>query len=828
MRIPSVSVSLFKGGAADVYPVRLSCEWEKLVHMFQSNGHIVLNGIGPDPLSQKMAKVGCPCFSPATFNGTRSDAHAEAVHLAVVDLDHLSREHIRSAFANIEAQGIEYLAYSGFSHSPDNLSLRVIMPMSRPVPAIDWQHGVWPKLNALVGGLADGKCSEASRAYFLPSTVRERQGHAFIRHVQGRALSVEHDLGAISIETVAEVGQRSLLPVSKDELHILANKLKREKPAISIALSKVLMGEAWAFTGFRDQMLYDLAREIGREYPKGDPQSIAAHFEAACSHYGNEFPPSLVAKKIERRQAEIRLEQEKKLEGATQARKALIKTALGDDREHPYTEAEAEGMAAKLGVSRTDMGKRWLLQRAGGIYTMVSGAYIGPFPAIDGTPAAHAYLSPATSLGVRLEELTVTGELVKRPIQQLVLDYGTVVRNVVADLTAQETRYDARTDTVIEACCPRRSIEPRFVKEVDTWLRVMSGADYPILEKWISWVTDLDRPCAALFLEGAPGTGKSLLAIGLARIWTTGTISSMAQLFDKYIEAIAKCPIVFADEEMPKDWRGGNQTGKLRESIQATQRPYTRKYIPDGTLKGAVRCIIAANNYHNILGGEGHLTPHDIEAITSRIIHIRVQSEARELLAAYRREHITYEWVTQDVIAAHALWLVENVIKDKSPSRFLVEQAGGALHRAMTTATPLSSAIAHWLVGFLSRPDLLRNGKAQGDPAWLVQVRSGRLYVNPQALVNNWDKYRTNTDSKLWTAKNISMGVRSLSDTSHDQRISLAVPGFGTRQKFFRIRNEDLIEWAENTGTSSKEEIIANLEKLEPNLADYMPGSSAN
>jgi hypothetical protein len=90
------------------------------------------------------------------------------------------------------------------------------------------------------------------------------------------------------------------------------------------------------------------------------------------------------------------------------------------------------------------------------------------------------------------------------------------------------------------------------------------------------------------------------------------------------------------------------------------------------------------------------------------------------------------------------------------------------------------------------------------------------LYVNPKALVENWEEYATNVPKERATARTVAQGVRGISDTTNEQRVSLSIEGVYGRPKFYRIRNADLVEWAENTGICQKEDILERLDTLSP------------
>jgi hypothetical protein len=781
--------------------------------MFVKHGHLLIPNVAPDKVSEQKAKTAQPMFSPAEYVGTRADENVKAVHLAVVDLDHGNPDAIKAIFRKIEGDGIAYVAYSSWKHTADHWSMRLLMPLDRPVPGPEWRS-FWLRLNTYLDGLADPKCVDPGRPYFLPATTVERGAHKFILSRPGLPLAVGA-IGSLEVSEVALTSVKVRRPIERAEITTLAKKLVKDRPELGHALQKVLNGEPWAAEGHRDVLLFQLTGAIAKAFPAGEPGSIATFFEQACSHYAGDFTPKDVASKIARHQERLAKEEQAKLETAASQRKLSIQIALGPERAHPYTAEELAALTNKLGVTSEALLKRWIIQRGGSIYVLCDGKYLGPWPISDATLAAHTYLSPATSAGVRLEEISAFGEFVRRSVQSLALDYGTPALYTVADLDAQETRFDPMTRTIVEAGAVRRPLTPTHNPDVQRWLEALGGRDYPALHSWLSWLTELRLPCAALFIEGPPSCGKSLLAKGLARIWTVNSPTTLQQvLVGNFNQALKDCPLVFGDERIPRNPQGRGTTGELREFIQADTRPLTAKYMPDATLRGAARVYIAANN-HSILDGEENLTPWDVEAIVSRIVHIRVRDlgpdTASTILARLGSIGVTQNWVTEDVIAKHVLHLIETTPRPANPPRFLVQQESTPLHQALTTNTTMGSAVAHWLVSFLLEPGKLHTFPPE-DSGHLVQVRKNELLAHPRALVDHWTAYKTGLPENRATVKAVSKALVGLSQ-GYDKRANLDLPKHG-RVRCYTIRTPDLITWAEGAGFCQAEEINLALARM--------------
>lgn len=107
------------------------------------------------------------CWSPGWCVDRRSDANCREVCALVLDLD---QGDWRATLAKVA--GYQHVLHSTHSHAPpDQVKLRVVLPLVTPVPAARWRAFRAAALAYLKipDTDADPKCKDPSRAYYLPS-----------------------------------------------------------------------------------------------------------------------------------------------------------------------------------------------------------------------------------------------------------------------------------------------------------------------------------------------------------------------------------------------------------------------------------------------------------------------------------------------------------------------------------------------------------------------------------------------------------------------------------------------------------------------------------
>lgn len=715
-----IHCSFFLHGAQDNRPIPWSGEWPEFVTLFSKHQ----NHQGP--------KLRLPAFSPAEFipHATRANANVLAVHHLVLDLDYLTPEDIPQILTRLSPY--RGLGYTTWSHTPQAPRLRWILPLSRPVPPDEWPAFWASSLRSLALPIpVDPKCKDPSHLYFGP--------YIPIGSEHPTPLEWDGILFPVPEHILPPAPQTQTITLTRDQIMDLAARWSRspkeERKTLGRALSSVAKGEPFADPGDRDNTLFRLSRALTQAW-EGSPLDTKAA--------ANLFAPSLQV--MNWPEATPEFVEAKFLRAITDTPKsqnALLRecwAGITPGRNTPYSPEELSAMAP--------LANRWIIQRENSYYVRGPKGYSPPYGPAAVITAVHRDLSPAITANVSL--FTTEGKPI--PLPSLVVRHGATAHTTALNLSASSPRYEPETRTFHEAPTPLLPLVPQFDRRIDQWLRAISGPSYPDLEKWLSFVPDVTLPLTALVLTGAPGVGKTLLAHALASLWGRPP-ATLDQALAPFNDALIQCPVVFGDEKIPKDGHGRPRTEDIREFIGNRSRPLKRKFLPDATIFGCPRVIIAANN-PEILGFNQDLTQDDIAAISERFLHIEVQPQARQILESLFPDPTVVR--TQNLLARHALglWLYAGHLPE---GRFSVRSDSTSMLRTMTVSGGVRSLVCQWLTGYLKDPRKFDNNRSR-----LLLVRQGELLVNAGALVlpGAWELYVTEQVPKL---TQISRAITTLS-----------------------------------------------------------------
>lgn len=780
--------------ARDGIPKPITTTWENFVAT-----------LGPH-LFDVAEKKKVRAFSPAEFlpGMPRREQHVVRIWFGVLDLDKINAAQLHAVCEKLE--GLDAVLYTTWGH-PEVIGrglwkVRVCIRFSRPAEVSEWPM-IWAAMSSYFCGLNDPAMNSANELYFGPSVppgTDPRVCHYIV--FSGAALNLDTlPTAAFASGTAAPHAQEK---VTRERLERLASRWKRSRDPyraeMGEALGKVCKGEPFAEDGNVDNALFKLTQDLAKALPDADPATVGAHFAHSLQlmSYGRE-PHTVedVARKLERAQEKTASESFAEEMAKTNERKLRIRQAfahLDPTRDSAYTDDELISFAESCKCTREELKKRWLIQRGGLFYILGPEAvYSAPYTEKDVFSAVLRDLAPADSAGVELWSENAAGEPMRKTLPGLMADYGSVATDYVLDMRAQVASYDSSARLFIEAPCPLRPLTPAYDHDVARWIEVLTGEHHSNVLNWIAQCTNLDLTCAALLLTGKKDTGKSLLATGLSRLWTTNGPTPLTSALGDFNDVLARCPFVFADEQLPKDFRGYGRTAEIREWLSARTRPFKKKFFPEASILGAVRLMVAANN-ENILATQEQLSAFDIEAIGDRFYHVPVDARAVDFLQLCDAG----SFITHDRIAKHALWLRDNfpITRD---GRFLIKSTNREFSAGLATQSGMRSAVCQWFVSYLKMPNRI---DSRGD--FGVLVRRGHLYVSPATLLESWDVY---VKEQLPGFGKLSNAITELST----RRTTLAKPLGKGPGHYREINNDHLYAWSDRTEFWTREEIDAAL-----------------
>jgi len=616
---------------------------------------------------------------------------------------------------------LEWFAWTTHAHKAPAKGggnrIRVLLPLASPVPASSWP-AAWAAVNALIGGWNDPQTKDASRLHYFPSTYPGAE--SWTLHNPGSLLDLSN---AVAYEPTPEGVSDVVVASTAARLRARLARIPATEPIKEVA-RRVLQGEPIAEAGDRHRAMRDVTWWIADAYPDLPVGVLEAVLAPSLAAAGEDGPqPSAARKAYEGGVAKLR-----------QARRERARRSQLHEGESPWTSEDLHEIAKIQGWSAQDLPRRWLVQKDSTIYVLGPEGYLGPFSKDEASTAIVTLLARAP---VDLYRPTEKGGWQAKAVPEILRGHGSVAAEVVADLTVQRSSFDPATATMREAVRPLRDLTPTRSPVVEGWLSSLVDADEDALSRLLDWLAcapDCSRLLCALYLSGARGAGKTLLAMGLARLWTEGPPVELERILGDFNEDLAAlCPVVLGDEGLPRTWRGKATTAALRTMVSVHSRTLSRKYRAPAQLRGALRLILAANN-DLLLDSTEIVTREDLEAVAQRFLHVAVSPAASDYLAGLGPD-VRAQLVQGDEIARHVLWLwTERPVEPGG--RFWVEGDVSAMHRLLLGGSRWTSLVCEFLVRYLQDPQKLEN-HLPGH----VRREVGGLWVASDAIVQGWDHY---------------------------------------------------------------------------------------
>lgn len=281
------------------------------------------------------------------------------------------------------------------------------------------------------------------------------------------------------------------------------------------------------------------------------------------------------------------------------------------------------------------------------------------------------------------------------------------------------------------------TIEPVFDSRVDEWLNALGGDKAELLKEWLAHALNVKRAICAINLYGAPGTGKGMLAAGLAECFESMRPNDHKAL-GQYNGGLLENPVVNCDEGVPAI--SGGESLSLDQAFRSLvtggnisirrmrENPFSAKIYPRIMFTSNDRDIIQS------IVGNRDLTDDDTAAIELRLLNIEVSDGAQRLLTSKGNFAYTRGWVAGDrpselTLANHIKWLYDQREDSQTSSgRLLVE---GEISTQLVKDLRLSTRGAENVLRCIVK---LIDGSHGGGNAGAIQLHNGGVFVTASGI----------------------------------------------------------------------------------------------
>lgn len=778
-------------------------------------------------------------WSPSLYKAgyTRSAANVEAITGLVYDFDDKDEAFKQHVLQSLD--GYYYIVHSTFSNGQPGkgVRFRAVLPFEKPISPRGFKK-FYAEVAAHHGwaDAYDKKLSHPAALVFWPSLATETSPH-FLHFGEGKFLEVAATPAEIHTPAAEKAQQLSSAGVivgvknekSRDEdsrllkirLHTMRNtanvelveRLRNGKSLADVGERDAALQRAVSVVAFRlnDEQLTGLDEDIILDYLQ--PSIDATPYTDEDDRLTRDDAREKLRRA--RRDALAKREEAKSFENVfkkseKRERPATEKTPAApslDDSRSTYSEDAAKEISSRFCFGKNPS---WVVQKGGTVYYLTKDGYEGPYSVSEYTATIKDTLRRAP---ISVQTIDSKGNLKDMKLSQILERHGRSILDYRGSFVVREHTYDIDTKTFTAAVCPLRDLSPLETPEVDKWLRFLGGEHVEKFLDWVATVTDLSRTTCAVYLEGAPRTGKSLFAAALSRLWnTTGPTEMAGVLGTNFNAELLQCPLIMADEALPKGFKGESLSSQLRELVGVHSRTVNQKFQPAMRVEGAVRVVMAGNNSNLLQFREG-LTEDDMQAVAERILHVRVSPQAADYIAELGSERVR-QFVEGDLVARHALWL-RDTRRVLPLSRFLVTGSLAEVHTRLRMSSGHNSEVIEFLVTCM----LHRSAAEKARQAKTLFVKDGNLYVSSQVFQSDaWEFHVSDGKRRgLPPKKDVMQALRSISTGPDSITIWL---GDGKAARVWKMNTDVLLQWADDNGM--------DLEKFQKLLKGEESGPSAN
>ena len=386
------------------------------------------------------------------------------------------------------------------------------------------------------------------------------------------------------------------------------------------------------------------------------------------------------------------------------------------------------------------------------------------------------------------------------PGQEIMHRYSSGIRRSVFRYTPG-TFYEDSTGTLTTTLTDvNPNVKPEFSQEVDDWLEMLGGEDAWRIKDWLSVLFQYDYPVCALYLEGAPGVGKGLLAEALSEIWS-GAYCSFSELTKGFDQRLLSSPLIWADE-IAEGSVGKSMSAAFRKIVGSSVHDVAVKYESNLELHGCPRVLITANNANAIRFME-NMSGDDVEAVVSRFGHVLCNPATEEYLLDLGGRAHTLEWSKGLGIANHVAWMNENYVLPEKTGRYLVPGWARDFAENLVAHGSMQGEVQDAIVRYLTAHAIKQPIRG------LVTWHEGRLGINTTVLQDNWSLLM-GEKAKVPSRSQISKTAKSLCD-GHVRKRSKT----GQSLRYRLVKMDSLVRYAEQVLDIDSEEMVKAFKHIE-------------
>lgn len=698
----------------------------------------------------------------------------------LLDDDHDSDGHGWSLIREIlDAAGISYIA----QRRPAAGKYHIEIPFATPEPLSPGDKPQWSaQLGWVLGVLAEIIYPNDAAHGFDPLTDRLLQlVHLYVRRKASEPLpETQVGLGTKAVNWI------QLLVNFEFPTENFKEEIKKEEDHVPTNVTPELLERSSAYLATLPE---SIESQGGQEalwraalaLVKGFGLSVDDAYKMLIEEYNPRCRPPWSEKELQHKVDDAAKAQAPSgylLEGPTER---MLRRVLNPKPIKPpfYTDEEITQFAKSQNCTLGQFRYRWIILQGTAFYLFHEGKYLSPLLRTELTPAmrkrdlARIPNEKSSLAGIDWVNIKEDGSVKLKSVEDILRNYATVARKTVASLIEPYSRYNPKNQTFYEAVCPLQPITPCFHEEIDKWLRLLGGKDAEKLLDWVATVTKLERVSCAIYIQGPKDFGKSMFAEGLAQLWGHSA-TELQTLNSSFNSALINNPLVFADEEIPKNI----SSGFLRSLVGSSSRALRRKFMPEAELLGAIRLIIAANTPDLLQFNNEDFSKDDIDAIAAKILYIQPSEKTGDYLRALGGRQGTQGWVEGGYkIAAHALWLRDHRSVELG-SRFLVEGIIDTIHRKLSTNGSIRGSIIEWIGKAMMKKSVIK------EPG--IVFGEGKLYVNASYIKSTWEEHVG--EVRVPSLTKIGMALKPLAQG--EKRLTLK----GKRADFYDLKTLPILE----------------------------------